>query len=516
MRRQCADYAPNAFNLDPSFQRYVPVLVWIRVLMSWSTKIILISLFSNSDNFLMSLNLAPVLETQFHLDLANGRSISYRPGQSSMRWADTNDPVSLETVSMQYQTGKFNPVVAFDSQNPAKKIRALKIVKITLGLQCNYSCTYCSQAVGRVQENARGRSPDEFVELLQSSADLPTDGAGLKFEFWGGEPLVYWKKLKPLAENLRRVYPHAQFNIITNGSLLDLEKAQWLVDLGFSVAISHDGPGYFHRGKDPLENQETLNVVRWLALRLGMQGKFSFNCVLTPQSYSLVEVYRYLAEKLGYSDFRLNTEGFVSVYNFGGQKVWEDPNHLSQYANRIAHDLLHVDDRGELFLTRVPAALMVLQSFLNGVSQGRPSSALPQKCGMDQESTISVDLDGNLATCQNVNGESRHRIGHLSTIENALMSEATHWSHFENCRNCAVLHLCRGSCMYLKGELRRSTCDSHFAFYAGLLKAGVKLLTGSELVAIHGSRVRLEGQTIFRFTESSQRSFVARAEVAHV
>jgi len=65
---------------------------------------------------------------------------------------------------------------------------------------------------------------------------------------------VYWKTLKPLAERLRGFYPDVQFSVITNGSLLDAGKNEWFNGMGFSVGLSHDGPGQSTRGPDPLSD----------------------------------------------------------------------------------------------------------------------------------------------------------------------------------------------------------------------------------------------------------------------
>ena len=35
------------------------------------------------------------------------------------------------------------PFVPFDRKNPLKKSRAIRHLKIQLGLSCNYSCDYC-------------------------------------------------------------------------------------------------------------------------------------------------------------------------------------------------------------------------------------------------------------------------------------------------------------------------------------------------------------------------------------
>jgi hypothetical protein len=83
---------------------------------------------------------------------------------------------------------------------------------------------------------------------------------GLKIEFWGGEPFVYWKTFKPLAEAIAKKFSEwkqpPKFSVITNGSLLTEDICAWLYAMGFSVAISHDGPGQYVRGPDPFDDPE--------------------------------------------------------------------------------------------------------------------------------------------------------------------------------------------------------------------------------------------------------------------
>ena len=76
---------------------------------------------------------------------------------------------------------------------------------------------------------AESKDIENFMKLFDELEF--SEQTGLRVEFWGGEPLVYWKTLKPLAEELRNKYPNAIFGLITNGSLLDTEKNDWLEKL---------------------------------------------------------------------------------------------------------------------------------------------------------------------------------------------------------------------------------------------------------------------------------------------
>ena len=144
---------------------------------------------------------------------------------------------------------KAKEVKAVSPSSPAGKSN-IKNLKIQLGLSCNYSCEYCSQRFVPNIDHSNSKLVDNFLQNLDSWLKDPPD----QIEFWGGEPFVYWKVLKPLAEKLREKFLFTKFLVITNGSLFNDDIIDWLDEMGFVVGISHDGPGQNVRGPDPFEN----------------------------------------------------------------------------------------------------------------------------------------------------------------------------------------------------------------------------------------------------------------------
>lgn len=167
----------------------------------------------------------------------------------------------------------------------------MRVLKISLGLLCNYACTYCSQ---RFVHHADQTNPEDVGAFLNSLTDALIEPPE-RIEFWGGEPLVYWKTLKPLAERLRAMYPKAQFSMITNGSLLDADKNAWIDRLGFSVGLSHDGPGYHARGADPLDDPQKGAAIFDLYARLKPEGRISINAMIHANNPSRAHVQAWLS-----------------------------------------------------------------------------------------------------------------------------------------------------------------------------------------------------------------------------
>lgn len=365
---------------------------------------------------------------------------------------------------------------------PAGKTKDIKVLKIQLGLSCNYECTYCNQ---RFVPHADETTKDDVEPFL---ATLPSwlEGEDFKVEFWGGEPFVYWKTLKPLAEGIKALYPKAEFSVVTNGTILDLEKNQWLEDLDFSVGVSHDGPGYHVRGLDPFDNPEQFAMIMDLWNRLGPKNRMSFNAMIHKDNPSRVAISKWFKDKLGF-DVPIGEGNFIDPYDEGGKAVC-----MSDPAN-------HIDYRNKAFLeirnneaSNFGVIDKKISDFLRSIYTKRPGLSLGQKCGMDDPSKIAVDLKGNVLTCQNVsvvatsfNGESHH-IGNVSDFDNIKLKTSTHWSHREECPNCPVLQICQGSCMFLSGDMFDLACDNAYSDNIPYFLAAWEILTGTIPYYIEG------------------------------
>ena len=353
---------------------------------------------------------------------------------------------------------------------PLGKSRAPKVLKIQLGLSCNYSCSYCSQA-HQIGDATLSKLTD--VEAFLENLDSWMEGAPERIELWGGEPLVYWAKLKRLIPALAERFPAARFLIITNGSLLDREKLDLIHRYDIDIGLSHDGPGQDQRGPDPLENPEQR---RWIeALLAERKGHVSINTVLTAQNYDLAAIKAWFQERLG-PDVPLSLEGVVNVYDAATLLGLGRFDEADLHALRRSVFESLVSDPGSFGLDKR------VRDFLTSLKTRRPISALSQKCGMDRPEHIAVDLQGNVMTCQNTGAKGVHKIGNVGEFDEITLDTATHFAFREECMSCPVVQLCKGSCMFLEGEFFKQSCANEFAFNMGVLMAAVCHLTGMVVV----------------------------------
>jgi uncharacterized protein len=410
------------------------------------------------------------------------RVLVYKPMSSDMIWEDTGEKVALDHTGIPYRDGvEFTDVLPVHPSAPATKSRNVGLLKIQLGLKCNYTCQYCSQA--HQPKDLQGNLDDVrdfLVKLPQWMKSHPQ-----QIEFWGGEPFAYWKTLKPLAEALRKRYPKAHFGIVTNGSLLDDEKNEWLDTLGFSVTISHDGPAMKYRGPDPLCDPKSLEAIRKLYSRLARPGRISFNTVLHAKNMSLGAVRTYIAEKLMVPDFTipLQSEEIALPYDAGGARL----SLRTEKQHRTYMDTVFWEcvSNGEPAIG-CGTIRNKLSNFFQTIAEGRPASSVGQKCGMDDPRRLAVDLKGNALTCQNMSADTKHRIGSIEAFEDIRLNTAYHWSTREECVKCPVVQLCQGACLFLEDDLWRQACDNSFTHNVAMLAAALYWLTRLILVEIEG------------------------------
>lgn len=377
---------------------------------------------------------------------------------------DESGQVIAFPVEQRITTDKVAAV--FSKFSPLSKSSHVQTLKIQLGLSCNYACDYCSQ---RFVERPPETSKKDIEAFMAKLSNLEfKEEAGLKIELWGGEPLVYWKTIKPLVEALNQHFAHwthkPHFSMITNGSLLTREICHWLYINNFGVAISHDGPGQHVRGPDPLDDPAKKQVILDFYKKMKPKGRISFNSMLTKQSSSRKAIYDWFVELTGDQDVVLGEGAIIDAYDDGGMA-----NVLSLKSEHFAFRKQAFNDirttGGQIGFQGIIGKInQFSHSVLNQVS----ANTVAQKCGMDNPHTLAVDLRGQVVTCQNTsvdqmghNGES-HACGTIENMAEVSVKTATHWRNRPHCSACPVVHICQGSCMYLDGDNWDASCANAY------------------------------------------------------
>lgn len=411
------------------------------------------------------------------------KTFIYENGLSTLTDEETGEPVQIpdrlktpvppERARFQ-QWSPENVAHRFSPEDPLRKSSDVRILKVSMGLSCNYSCEYCSQRFVPHADETSAKDVPKFLEMI----DKHLTSKPQKVEFWGGEPFVYWKTMRPLAEALRVKFPNAQFSVITNGSLLDFEKNDWLVRMGFAVAISHDGPGQSVRGPDPLDDPKVKAAILDLYRRLRPRNMISFNAMLNRENLSRAAIQQFFVNLTGDPMVPIGEGAVVSPYDEGGLGQSLDAEKGVEF-RRIAFNEARNGEDMNFGIIRGR-----FSDWMNAFSTNRPRDSLGSSCGMERPDTIAVDLKGNALTCQNVSRDSlapnteSHHAGHISAFEEIEVKTMTHWSHRKGCLNCPVLQACHGTCSFLEGELRWKGCDNSYNDHISYFALAFEAITG--------------------------------------
>lgn len=364
--------------------------------------------------------------------------------------------VDLSKFALDYVAGEvWENQIAFDRDNPVVGKAQPKVLKIQLGLGCNYSCSYCSQG-GQQEEATSSQDAEDF------SFDWVI-GFPEKVEFWGGEPLLYWKKLQALVPKVKARFGKVKLLIVTNGTLLTREKIDWLKANGFTVAISHDGPGQSLRGADPLEDPEMQAIWRYAFDTLDEVFMLS---VLTGKSYDLLEIVMWFEARLG--QVRVDIEDVVTDYGGASMSEGELQSMYQSIKKHVASGL------GLAF----PRIRWTMLHFLQTLAISKPLAGANQICAMDRRDYLAVDLKGNVLTCQNAGAESGHRIGGVADLAGVVLDTATSYMKRPHCHECLVVHACYGSCMFLQDQAFESSCRASYWYNRAIFEGVFCLLTG--------------------------------------
>lgn len=431
-----------------------------------------------------------------HLKGADGSDarVQYDQHTSRLTHMDGTPLLNAPGIEAQRRAIDWRAANRVSPEEPLGKSEKVQRLKIQLGLGCNYSCSYCLQK--NEVTSATATSTADAVTFL-ANLDKWLDGSRLtKIEFWGGEPLLYWHKIEILAPALLAKFPGVKLSMITNGSLLTPEIVDRLDAWGFTIVLSHDGPGQHVRGDDPLAVEgvatgDFLNPsehvwishpgIRAAVERLMPKNAMSFNAVLTPQSYDVVSIVDWFEARI--PGARVSMEGVVHQYGDDPNASFT-PEQLVDFTDLLTRQIL---DGSALRCNMVKHKM---RETLDAMINERPSFALGQKCGMDREGFLAVDLFGNVMTCQNTGAKGSHKIGHVMQFDKIALDTAWHWSKRIECSHCPVLQLCQGSCMYQTGPQWAASCNAEFAFNMAFFNAAIFVLTGHRVVGIEGRMIR--------------------------
>ncbi|MGM0575012.1 MAG: His-Xaa-Ser system radical SAM maturase HxsB [Myxococcota bacterium] len=115
-------------------------------------------------------------------------------------------------------------------------------------LRCDHTCRYCHASRVPVQRPGYDMSKETAERVVDTILQSPSPF--LTIEFQGGEPLANFPVVKHIVEYAeernRRIGKQLTFSLVTNLSMMDDERLDWLTEHRVEICTSLDGPAELH------------------------------------------------------------------------------------------------------------------------------------------------------------------------------------------------------------------------------------------------------------------------------
>jgi uncharacterized protein len=191
---------------------------------------------------------------------------------------------------------------------------------------CNLRCRYCifsGKFIDRREHTKRimgwkiaKKSFDFFCNWIIRNENMHINPYVGSLGFYGGEPLTNFSLIQDIVEYSKRQvsikskkFPFKfNYDITTNGLLLNEEKISYLIDNGFRIVLSIDGPAPIHEKN---------------------KGKGTFDVLMKIIKYIHAKYPLYYKRNIGFSVVYVRDTDLLKIRDFFSQKIFEDAKKIS-------------------------------------------------------------------------------------------------------------------------------------------------------------------------------------------
>ena len=131
-----------------------------------------------------------------------------------------------------------------------KQVKIPTIMYLNVSTFCNLACKYCfiesnpisNQKYNKMSFDTAKIAVDKFLAELEKNKIVES-----QIILYGGEPLTNWEVVKQIIKYVKEEkQSNITLTIITNGTLLNREIIQFLMDYNIGIGISLDGPKFIN------------------------------------------------------------------------------------------------------------------------------------------------------------------------------------------------------------------------------------------------------------------------------
>jgi len=339
-------------------------------------------------------------------------------------------------------------------------------VAVVLGMECNFSCRYCFEGKQKGRKSMSEATADQLINFIKER--FRPGKKKLLLQFYGGETLLYTKKilylakrLKPFVESRDAVFA---MDIVSNGSLLSEKMVDALTLWGLDgVKVTLDGPPEIHNLNRPFKSGEkSFDVIVENLKKVCTKTKIRLGGNYTSDNYRQFATVLDLLAAEGIGSARVEQVNFNIVM-------------------QTRDSIIGNGYRGGCTTVNEPwlrDAVLYIHQEVSRRGYTVPE-IFPQPCAVEIDDAYTVHYDGSLYKCVTWVGSEQYKIGDIwQGVDDTyrLTHHVGHWQKEEACRACVYLPICFGGCRFMAfqrdGDMKKVDCMKDF--YDGSLESLVR------------------------------------------
>lgn len=290
-----------------------------------------------------------------------------------------------------------------------------------LGTACDRHCSYCLQSSNKSVANKKADLDyfcNRFVEILPEKYSLA---------YWGGEPMIYFEKIKKIhCELLSANKAPSRAIITTHGRGLTDEYVDF-ANLNCEIWTTVSAHGYDF-------TDEQLD-------RIFKLERFSFSEIIS-HADNKSDKARCFAYKMmdRYGAFPNVWLHFIRSTDTCEKKYYLTKEDIDIFCNHLVEDVIPRARLGDIYSMWLLGQLQ---------RERLKKTTLPNGAMCFNDAILSIDLHGNVYNCHH-NYSVENIVDNIFSkkifIKNVTASNPLKYFVSEKCKNCEYLNECRGGC----------------------------------------------------------------------
>ena len=321
----------------------------------------------------------------------------------------------------------------------------INTIYVILTNACNLACDYCFTHENISTGNMNLQTANHLVNRIKEYMNGFSEN--LTITFYGGEPIINIDIALFIMDELLQ-YPNIKFQLVTNGTLLDINTIYKLVKYPLLIGVSLDGYESLHNShRKYINGNDTYSdVTKAISMLVANNCDVSLSITLTNEIINNQNIFFTWLNDLKINKITFNLLRCV----FNSEQAAHD--YYSKAATFL-YEFYKYHKEKNIFEYNIFNRLKCLYD----------NTILYAECAASSGNQITIDTAGNLFTCQ-IYRKNTAKIGTIiDTSFNAIslpLTKETKPIFSDYCDGCYALPVCGGGCPVQAKQLCKKKTDS--------------------------------------------------------